>query len=119
MHVEFPQDRFHMQFHCAVGDTEVARNHLVALPLGKVAENLQLPRREFGKRTKLLRNTHRFAGFAVLKSPNVPSVLVEIGYMSHPDEERLLNTKKHRRKMTDAMVKAVQRYFDVQQALVQ
>ena len=37
--------------------------------------------REVGRETQLLRNTHRFAGFAVLKSPVVPSILFEIGYM--------------------------------------
>src|SRR3546814_10731928 len=45
---------------------------------------------EVGRETKLLRNTHRFAGFAVLKSPVVPSILFEIGYLSNRQEERLM-----------------------------
>jgi N-acetylmuramoyl-L-alanine amidase len=46
--------------------------------------------RELGKSTRVLNNTHRSAGFAVLKSPTVPSVLVEVGYMSNRKEEKLL-----------------------------
>jgi len=67
-------------------------------------------------RVKLLRNTHRFAGFAVLKSPNVPSVLFEIGYMSHPKEVRLLRSAAHRRKVNSAVVGAVNRFFEWQEA---
>ncbi len=64
-----------------------------------------------GKVAKLLGNTHRFAGFAVLKSPIVPSVLVEIGYLSNPTEERLLRSAKHRAKLTASIVKAIEAYF--------
>ncbi|MEM7173455.1 MAG: N-acetylmuramoyl-L-alanine amidase [Pseudomonadota bacterium] len=66
---------------------------------------------EIGKKTKLLRNTHRFAGFVVLKSPTVPSVLLEIGYMSNPEEERLLKTEKHRNKIINSAVQAIDNYF--------
>ena len=38
----------------------------------------------------LLPKTHRFAGFAVLKAPDVPSALIELGYLSNPTDERLL-----------------------------
>lgn len=69
-----------------------------------------------GKYTQLLKRTHRFAGFAVLKSPSVPSVLVEVGYMSHPDEERALRTPQHRGKVVTALVEAIDQYFTVQQA---
>ena len=68
---------------------------------------------------KLLRNTHRYAGFAVLKSPNVPSVLFEIGYLSHPREIRLLQSEDHRRDVNDSVVAAVNRFFDWQQARTQ
>ena len=69
-----------------------------------------------GERVTLLRNTHRFAGFAVLKSATVPSVLVEIGYMSHKQEERLLKSPKHRAKIVAAIAAAVERHFGQQQA---
>ena len=69
-----------------------------------------------GERVALLRNTHRFAGFAVLKSTTVPSVLVEIGYMSHKQEERLLKSPKHRAKIVAAIVAATESHFGQQQA---
>jgi N-acetylmuramoyl-L-alanine amidase len=74
---------------------------------------------ELGERTTLLRNTHRFAGFAVLKSPTVPSVLVEVGYMSNREEERLLLSDAHRTKIVAAILDAVDQYFQRQQALQQ
>ncbi len=67
---------------------------------------------QVGSVTPLLKNTHRSAGFAVLKSASVPSILFEIGYLSHPKEERLLRQKDHQRKLVDAMVKAIRSYFD-------
>jgi len=62
--------------------------------------------REVGKSTKLLRNSHRSAGFAVLKSPTVPSVLFEIGYMSNKAEEKLLRSEAHRKKIVKSMAVA-------------
>lgn len=45
---------------------------------------------ELSNRVNLIRNPHRFAGFRVLKAPDVPSVLLELGYLSNPhDEERM------------------------------
>ena len=45
---------------------------------------------ELAKVRKMLRNTHRFAGFAVLKAPDIPSVLIELGYLSNRTDERML-----------------------------
>ncbi len=72
---------------------------------------------ELGKETTLLRNTHRFAGFRVLKSPTVPSVLLEIGYLSNPSEERLLRKKSHRQKIAKAIVSALDSFFHWQEAV--
>lgn len=67
--------------------------------------------------TKMLRNTHRFAGFVVLKAPDVPSVLVELGFLSNPTDERNLQSRDHRRGMARAMVRAIDSYFQrIQQA---
>ncbi|NIA68778.1 N-acetylmuramoyl-L-alanine amidase [Pelagibius litoralis] len=66
---------------------------------------------EVGRDVKLLRNTHRFAGFAVLKSPTIPSVLFEIGYMSNRQEERLLRGKAHRDKVVVSIIRAIDGFF--------
>jgi N-acetylmuramoyl-L-alanine amidase len=71
---------------------------------------------ELGQSVKLLNNTHRFAGFAVLKAPDVPSVLFEIGYMSNRQEERQLLTSSHRQKVNREMVDAVDSFFEWQEA---
>jgi N-acetylmuramoyl-L-alanine amidase len=62
----------------------------------------------------VLRNAHRSAGFAVLKSPTVPSVLLEVGYLSNKAEEKLLRSDAHRRKISQAIVKAIDGYFAAQ-----
>jgi N-acetylmuramoyl-L-alanine amidase len=51
------------------------------------------------------------AGFMVLKSPDIPSILVETGYISNKREERNLRSKAHQRKLARAMLKGVKRYF--------
>ena len=50
---------------------------------------------------------HRFAGFAVLKSPDVPSVLVEMGFLSNASDEKNLNSSRYRDKLTRQIAKAV------------
>ncbi len=61
---------------------------------------------------KTLRNAHRFAGFAVLKAPDIPSVLIEMGYLSNPAEERLLKQPAYHRKLADAIARAMDGYFE-------
>ena len=67
--------------------------------------------KQLRRQTKVLRNTHRFAGFAVLKAPDVPSVLVELGFLSNPSDEKALKDKKFRAKLAKGMVRAVISYF--------
>jgi N-acetylmuramoyl-L-alanine amidase len=56
------------------------------------------------KETKeLLENTHRFAGFAVLKAPDIPSVLIECGYLSNQRDEQMLLNVKYRVKLANAI----------------
>ncbi|MBT5414433.1 MAG: N-acetylmuramoyl-L-alanine amidase [Rhodospirillaceae bacterium] len=66
---------------------------------------------ELRRATGTLQKSHRFAGFAVLKAPDVPSVLLEMGYLSNPTEEKNLKSKAHRRKLAVAIVQAIDRYF--------
>ncbi|WP_191908464.1 N-acetylmuramoyl-L-alanine amidase [Hypericibacter terrae] len=74
---------------------------------------------ELASGTLLNRNTHRFAGFAVLKAPDVPSILLELGYLSNSQDEKLLQTKAYRRKMAAAILKAIGDYFQWQRTLTQ
>tara|TARA_Y100001970_G_scaffold243807_2_gene309401 strand:+ start:9094 stop:10386 length:1293 start_codon:yes stop_codon:yes gene_type:complete len=60
-----------------------------------------------GKVTPLLDRTHRSAGFRVLKSPEVPSVLVELGYLTNRNDLKLLKNKVHQHKVSKSIVKAI------------
>jgi N-acetylmuramoyl-L-alanine amidase len=71
--------------------------------------NMLLP--EIGRTGRLLRKSHRFAGFAVLKAPDVPSVLIEMGYLSNREDERLLTSRSLRRNLILAIARAIDRYF--------
>ena len=60
----------------------------------------------------LLQRTHRSAGFAVLKSLDIPSVLLEMGYLSNKNDSKLLISEDYQRKLSDKIVKAVINYFN-------
>jgi N-acetylmuramoyl-L-alanine amidase len=62
-------------------------------------------------RVHLLPNPHRFAGFAVLKAPDIPSVLVEVGFISHPKQEKELKSESYRDKVTSGIVAGIDNYF--------
>ncbi|MBE0622898.1 MAG: N-acetylmuramoyl-L-alanine amidase [Burkholderiales bacterium] len=51
------------------------------------------------------------AGFAVLKAPDIPSILVETAFISNPQEERKLNDEAYQEKMAQAIFKGIKRYF--------
>lgn len=50
------------------------------------------------------------AGFVVLKSPDVPSILVETGYITNPTEEKLLRSPKHQQRIARAVMQGIERY---------
>ena len=54
---------------------------------------------------------HRFAGFAVLKSPDIPSVLVEMGFLSNKEDEKNLNSERYRDKLTQRLSTAIVSYL--------
>ncbi len=59
----------------------------------------------------------RSAGFVVLKAPDVPSVLVELGYLSSKDDEKQLTSPEWRAKVAGAMAQAIEKYFAQQVAV--
>ena len=61
--------------------------------------------------TQINKNPHRFAGFRVLKAPDVPSVLLEIGYLSSADDAKLITSHPWQEKMTSAAAEAVLRFL--------
>ncbi len=61
---------------------------------------------------ELQRRTHRFAGFAVLKAPDIPSALFEMGYLSNATDAKLLQSPAHRKKIADAVLRAIDIYFE-------
>lgn len=66
---------------------------------------------ELRRQVMLLPNSHRFAGFAVLKAPDMPSVLVEAGFLSNRQDERNLLNSGYRQSMAGAMVKGIDQHF--------
>ncbi|MEC7489787.1 MAG: N-acetylmuramoyl-L-alanine amidase [Pseudomonadota bacterium] len=72
---------------------------------------------ELVKVRKMLRNTHRFAGFSVLKAPDIPSVLVELGYLSNREDEKMLRDLRQQRRLATAMTQAIEKYFQRELAL--
>ncbi len=62
-------------------------------------------------KVRLLPNAHRSAGFAVLKAPDVPSVLIEIGFISNPREAKLLRSSQFQRKISKAIMNGTDAYF--------
>ena len=66
---------------------------------------------EIGKINHLHKNNVEQAGFAVLKSPDIPSILVETAFISNPDEEKKLRNKAYQDKMAKAMLDGIKRYF--------
>lgn len=66
---------------------------------------------ELKSAVRLINNPHRSAGFRVLKAHDVPSVLVELGYLSNEHDEKLLVTEEWRERMANAMNEAIHGFF--------
>ena len=68
--------------------------------------------KEMSKVTTLHKSKPEHASLAVLKSPDIPSLLVETGFITNPTEERLLNSKSHQNKLAEAVYRGVLSYFN-------
>lgn len=76
-----------------------------SLKLGKAVLN------ELGDINTLHKPQVEQAGFAVLKAPDIPSILVETAFISNPEEERRLNDDAYQDQMAEAILKGLRRYF--------
>ncbi|MGI9353123.1 MAG: N-acetylmuramoyl-L-alanine amidase [Rhizobiaceae bacterium] len=61
----------------------------------------------------LIKNPQRSAAFGVLKAPDVPSVLLELGYLSNKKDEKLMQQREWQQKVATAVSKAVDRFFSL------
>ena len=80
-----------------------------------ISDSLKLARSvldEIGGINTLHKGEVEQAGFAVLKAPDIPSILVETAFISNPDEERRLTDDAYQDKMAAAIVTGIKRYFD-------
>jgi N-acetylmuramoyl-L-alanine amidase len=68
--------------------------------------------REIGNVGRLHKPKVEQAGFAVLKAPDIPSVLVETAFISNPNEEAKLSDDHYQNTMADALVRGLQKYFE-------
>jgi N-acetylmuramoyl-L-alanine amidase len=74
----------------------------------------QLLLERVGEETPLLRRSHRDAGFIVLLAPDVPAVLLEMGFITNLDDERLLSNPGSRARVVNAVGDAIELYFAAQ-----
>jgi N-acetylmuramoyl-L-alanine amidase len=66
---------------------------------------------EIGNVGKLHKPRVEQAGFAVLKAPDIPSVLVETAFISNPEEEARLRSSAYQEQLADALMRGITRYF--------
>ena len=68
---------------------------------------------ELRKATRTLNKPHRFAGFRVLRAPDVPSVLITLGNLSNPQDEKIMTSGKELEPITKAIVRGIGRYVAI------
>ena len=81
---------------------------------GKVEASLELGDyvlSELKSVTKVHKSRVGQAGFAVLKAPDIPSILVETAFISNPHEEKKLRSSRHQKRMAKSILKGVKSYF--------
>ena len=97
-----------------VRDPVLARTLLDLSQTATISDSLKLGKevlQELGGINRLHKASVEQAGFAVLKAPDIPSILIETAFISNPDEERRLNDDAYQNKMADAIMAGIRRYF--------
>jgi N-acetylmuramoyl-L-alanine amidase len=98
----------------AVKDTQVLRAMLDMSTSAQIKDSLKLGNEvlsRIGSVGRLHKPRVEQAGFAVLKAPDVPSILVETAFISNPEEEAKLRDPKYQAELVDALATGIRRYF--------
>ena len=95
-------------------DAQVQHALLDMSTTAQIKDSLQLGHsvlREIGNVGKLHKPRVEQAGFAVLKAPDIPSVLVETAFISNPEEEEKLRSERYQDQLTEALMRGIVQYF--------
>jgi N-acetylmuramoyl-L-alanine amidase len=98
----------------AIKDTQVLRAMLDMSTTAQIKDSLRVGSevlQHIGRIGHLHKSRVEQAGFAVLKAPDIPSILVETAFISNPQEEALLRSTKHQDRLVDALVTGIRRHF--------
>jgi N-acetylmuramoyl-L-alanine amidase len=98
----------------AVKDAQVLRAMLDMSTSAQIKDSLKIGREvldRIGKVGHLHKREVEQAGFAVLKAPDIPSILVETAFISNPDEEAKLRDEDYQTKLVEALFTGIRRYF--------
>lgn len=97
-----------------VKDPYLARTLLDLSQTATINDSLKLGNNvlgELGRINTLHKGQVEQAGFAVLKAPDIPSILIETAFISNPEEEARLNDEAYQDRMAEAILKGIRRYF--------
>jgi len=97
-----------------VKDPMLARTLLDLSQTATINDSLKLGKSvlgELGGINRLHNGSVELAGFAVLKAPDIPSILVETAFISNPEEEKRLNDDAYQDKMAEAILSGMKKYF--------
>ena len=103
-----------------VKDPVLARTLLDLSQTATINDSLKLGKAvlgHIGEINNLHKNHVEQAGFAVLKSPDIPSILVETAFISNPEEERKLNDEQYQDKLVSSILSGIKKYFASNPAL--
>jgi N-acetylmuramoyl-L-alanine amidase len=101
-------------------DGFLARTLLDLSQTAQINDSLKLGKlvlAELGEVNRLHKSVVEQAGFAVLKAPDIPSILIETAFISNPEEEKKLRDASYQNKMADAIADGIKRYFSKNPAL--
>ena len=97
-----------------VKDPHLARTLLDLSQTATINDSMKLGRAvltSLGDINRLHKGSVEQAGFAVLKAPDIPSILVETAFISNPEEEKRLNDEAYQDKLAEAILRGIRQYF--------